>query len=55
MRPKGSAKATEFVVFYFILATGLLDDAVECRIMHVADFWKKMMLNLKIESAKQPG
>src|SRR5690606_11478546 len=37
------------------LLTGLLYDPIDCRIMYMADFGKKMVLHLEIQSSEQPG
>lgn len=55
MRTKCAPKAAKFVVLNFIFSTGLFHDTIERWIMNVADLWKKVMLNLKIETTKQPG
>ncbi|SPZ94639.1 Uncharacterised protein [Sphingobacterium multivorum] len=48
-------EASKLVVLYFIFLAGLLHNPIERRIMNMADLWKKVMFNLKIEAAKQPG
>ena len=55
MRNNGMAHPSELCIFYIKIGTGLFDDFADGRVMHMRNFWEKVVLNLKIQSANQPG
>ena len=41
-------------VRYIVFPASLFDDFADSRIMYVGNIWKKVMLNLEIQSPNQP-
>src|SRR5689334_8679545 len=55
VRPESSPQRRLAAVAQPVRAAGLLDDAGQCRVMHVADPRKQVVLDLEVETAEIPG
>ena len=54
MRNNSILHFPEFIIFYPVFFTGLLDDLTYGRVVNMGNLWKKMMLDLEIKSPNQP-
>src|ERR1700693_6217881 len=55
MRSYGKPYISEFNVINTMFLTDLLNNLTKSGVMNMRYFWKQMMLNLKIQTACQPG